>query len=396
MPSQAFPEGFLWGTATAAHQIEGGNVNNDWWAFEHDPSSPCLESSGDGCDSWHRWPEDLDLVASLGLGAYRFSLEWSRIEPEEGEWSRAALDHYRAICAGCHDRGIVPVVTFHHFTTPRWLAARGGWECADAPARFGRFCERAVAHLGDLIGWACTVNEPNIVALMGYGYGIFPPGVRDEGRRRAVNDAFCQGHRLAVEALRAGPGDFPVGLTLSMNDYQALPGGEERLEEIRRHSEDVFLEATDGDDFVGVQTYSRARVDSTGMLGPEAGVPVTQMGYEFWPQALEATVRRAASVTGLPVVVTENGIGTDDDGQRRLYVAEALRGVLRCLEDGLDVRGYFYWSLLDNFEWVLGYMPTFGLVSVDRETFARAPKPSAGWLGSVARGNSLPGDAPSA
>ena len=390
----AFPKGFLWGTATAAHQIEGGNVNNDWWLFEHDPSSPCLESSGDGCDSWHRWPEDLDLVASLGLGAYRFSLEWSRIEPEEGEWSEAALDHYRAVCAGCRDRGLVPVVTFHHFTTPRWLAARGGWESPDAPDRFARFCERAVGRLGDLVGWACTINEPNIVALMGYGYGIFPPGAKDWDRRRAVNEAFCRGHRLAVEALRAGPGDFPVGLTLSMNDYQALPGGEERLEEIRRDSEDVFLEATGGDDFVGVQTYSRARVDASGMLGPEAGVPVTQMGYEFWPQALEATIRWAATVTGLPVVVTENGIGTDDDAQRRLYVAEALRGVLRCLDDGIDVRGYFYWSLLDNFEWVLGYMPRFGLVAVDRETFVRAPKPSAGWLGSVANENSLPADAP--
>ena len=152
VPGLAFPDGFLWGTATAAHQIEGGNVNNDWWMFEHDPSGPCLESSGDGCDSWHRWPEDLDLVASLGLGAYRFSLEWSRIEPEEGEWSSAALEHYRALCAGCRDRGILPVVTFHHFTTPRWLAARGGWESPDAPARFARFCERTVGRLGDLIG----------------------------------------------------------------------------------------------------------------------------------------------------------------------------------------------------------------------------------------------------
>ena len=390
MPALTFPDGFLWGTATAAHQVEGGTVNNDWWAFEHDPASPCVEPSGDACDSWHRWPEDLDLVASLGLGAYRFSIEWSRVEPEEGEWSRAALDHYRAVCAGCRERGLLPVVTFHHFTTPRWLAERGGWEAADAPERLGRLCERAVAAFGDLIGYGCTINEPNIVALMGYGYGIFPPGVRDWDRRRAVNDAFCRGHRLAVEALRAGPGDFPVGLTLSMNDYQAVDGGEERLEEIRRHSEDVFLEATKGDDFVGVQNYSRARVDPSGMLGPEPGVPVTQMGYEYWPQALEATVRRAAAVTGgIPVIVTENGIGTDDDAQRRAFVAEALAGVGRCLEDGIDVRGYFHWSLLDNFEWVLGYGPRFGLVAVDRDTFARTPKPSAAWLATVARSNGL-------
>lgn len=389
MTAAAFPDGFLWGTATAAHQVEGGNVNNDWWVFEHDPTSPCSEPSGDACDSWHRWPDDLDLVSSLGFGAYRFSLEWSRIEPEEGEWSTAALDHYRAMCEGCLERGIKPVVTFHHFTSPRWLASIGGWERADAPERFARYCEKAVARLGDVVGLACTLNEPNIVAMMGWGYGLFPPGLTDWARRDAVNDVFCRAHRLAVDALRAGPGSFGVGLTLSMNDYQAVDGGEQKRDELRRGNEDVYLEATGGDDFIGVQTYSRARVDSSGMLGPEPGVPVTQMGYEFWPQALEATVRRASAVTGLPVIVTENGIGTTEDGDRIRYVTEALQGVLRCLADGVDVRGYTYWSLLDNFEWVLGYGPRFGLVAVDRERFTRSPKPSATWLGSVARANLL-------
>lgn len=396
MPSISFPDGFLWGTATAAHQVEGGNVHNDWWAFEHDPASPATESSGDGCDSWHRWPEDLDLLRSLGFGAYRFSVEWSRIEPEEDEWSRAALDHYRAMCEGCHERGLVPMVTFHHFTTPRWLARRGGWEAPDAPERFARLCERTVARIGDLVGYGCTINEPNIVALMGYEYGIFPPGVRDAGRRAQVSEAFCRGHRLAVDALRAGPGSFPVGLTLSMNDYQAVDGGEATRDEVRRANEDVFLEATTGDDFVGVQTYSRARVGPGGMLGPEPGVRVTQMGYEYWPQALEATIRRAWEVTGgIPVVVTENGIGTEDDDERRAFVSEALAGVRRCLDDGIDVRGYVHWSLMDNFEWVLGYGPKFGLVAVDREDFTRRPKPSAAWLGAVARANRLePADGP--
>ncbi len=391
MPRTDFPEGFLWGTATAAHQIEGGNTNNDWWAFEHAEGTPCSESSGDACDSWLLWPEDLDLVASLGLGAYRFSVEWSRIEPEEGEWSRAALEHYRRMCARCHELGLSPVVTLNHFTIPRWLSARGGWEWDAAPERFARFCGRVGAHLGDLVGWACTLNEPNVVATMGYLLEVFPPAVRDSARRQAVNAALCRAHVLGVEALRGAPGHFPVGLTLSMHDFQALPGGEERLERIRRPTEDVFLEATAGDDFVGVQCYTRMRVGPEGVLGAEEGVPVTQMGYEFWPRALEATVRRAWEFTGgTPVLVTENGIGTADDGQRIAYVSEALAGVRRCLDDGIDVRGYFYWSLLDNFEWVLGYGPTFGLVEVDHDTFERRPKPSAGWFGRVARANGLP------
>ncbi|MHB8220791.1 MAG: glycoside hydrolase family 1 protein [Acidimicrobiales bacterium] len=386
-----FPEGFLWGTATAAHQIEGGNVNNDWWDWEHDPESGCVDSSGDACDSFHRWREDVDLVADLGLGAYRFSLEWSRIEPTEGEWSIAALDHYRRICAACHGRGIQPVVTFHHFTTPRWLAARGGWEAADAPERFARFVERATAHLGDLVARACTINEPNVIGVMGYNVGAFPPGVkRDVSRQVAVNEAMVRSHRLAVDALRSGPGDFPVGLTLSMAELVAGDGGEEARDAAQEILEDTFLRATQDDDFIGVQCYTRMRFGPKGrLLAPEEGVAVTQMGYEYWPQVVEHTVRRAAQTTGLPVLITENGIGTDDDAQRIAYIHEALQGVQRCLEDGVDVRGYFAWSLLDNFEWALGYGPKFGLVGVDRTTFERRPKPSAYWLGGVAASNAL-------
>ena len=390
MPELSFPEPFLWGTATAAHQIEGGNVNNDWWAMEHDPTSGCVDVSGDACDSFNRYPEDIALIADLGLGAYRFSLEWSRIEPEEGEFSTVALDHYRRMAATCHEHGILPVVTFHHFTHPRWLAAQGTWEAPNAPDLFARYCEKATAHLGDLIGMACTINEPNVVATMGWRMGLFPPRVRDRTRRDVVNAAMVSAHRKAVDVIRSGPGDFPVGITVSMTDFQLEPGGEEWIERLRKPNEDVFLEATEGDDFIGVQTYTRMRVGADGALPAEAGVRTTQMGYEVWPEALGATIRRATEVTGgLPVYVTENGIGIDDDPLRIEYVTRALAGVRECLDDGIDIRGYFYWSLLDNFEWVLGYGPTFGLIEVDRETFERTAKPSAAWFGGVARANGL-------
>jgi len=390
VPEITFPEPFLWGTATAAHQIEGGNVNNDWWAMEHDPSSGCRDVSGDACDSFNRYEEDIALIADLGLGAYRFSLEWSRIEPEEGEFSTVALDHYRRMAATCHEYGIQPVVTYHHFTHPRWLAAAGTWEAPHAPDRFARYCERVTAHMGDLISMACTINEPNVVATMGWRHGLFPPRVRDRARRETVNAAMVSAHRLAVDAIRSGPGDFPVGLTVSMTDFQLEPGGEAWIERLRVPNEDVFLEATGGDDFIGVQTYTRMRVGPEGEVPADAGARITQMGYEVWPEALEATIRRATEVTGgLPVYVTENGIGTDDDPLRIEFVTRALAGVRACLDDGIDVRGYFYWSLLDNFEWVLGYGPTFGLVEVDRDTFVRSPKPSAAWFGAVATANGL-------
>ena len=385
-----FPAGFLWGTATAAHQIEGGNVNNDWWAWEHNPHSGCVESSGDACDSFHRWPEDVDLVADLGLGAYRFSLEWSRIEPAEGEFSTAALDHYRRICAACHDRGVSPVVTFHHFTTPRWLADRGGWEAGDAPERFARYVERTVAHIGDLIGWACTINEPNVVAVLGYTVGLYPPGVKDEyGRHFAVNEAMVRAHRLAVEALRSGPGAFPVGLTLSMEELVAGEGGEQTRDAAEQILENTFLDGTAGDDFIGVQCYERTVLGPTGPIEPAPGTRLTQMGYAYWPQVVEYTVRRAASYTGIPVVVTENGIATEDDRERVEFISSALEGLHRCIADGVDVRGYFVWSLLDNFEWHLGYRPKLGLCGVEPATFDRQPKPSAHWFGQVAKANAL-------
>ena len=393
-PGRAFPGGFTWGTATAAHQIEGGNTNNDWWAFEHTPGSVCAEPSGDACDSWDRWEEDADLVASFGLDNYRFSVEWSRIEPAEGEISRAALMHYRRQCLGLRARGIDPIVTFHHFTTPRWLTERGGWETGVAVEHFGRFCTVVAEALGDVMASACTINEPNIVATMGWHAGMFPPGIQDVGLSRAVANHLGDAHRLAVEAIRSAAPGVPVGLTLSMTDYQLAPGGEEKLESIRHHAEDVFLDVTKGDDFLGVQTYTRMLIGPTGWAGYEDGIPVLDMGYEFYPASLRNCLRRAWDYTNgdVPLLVTENGIGTTDDEQRIDYVRQALSGVLDAIADGVDVRGYTYWSLLDNFEWALGYRPRFGLVGVDRATFERTAKPTAAWLASVAAANALPPD----
>jgi beta-glucosidase len=399
-----FPDGFLWGAASAAHQVEGGNVYNDSWLLEHVAGSHYAEPSGDACDHYHRYPDDIELAARLGLGAYRFSLEWSRIEPEEGELSRAALDHYRRMLDACHERGLVPLLSFHHFTSPRWIAQDGGWESPRTAERFARFCERAMRHLGDLVPFACTINEPNLGALLHEVIGVPSPRggpawataaaalqtmpdrlvpLQHAVGPRAVEVA-RDAHRLAFEAIKGVRDETQVGLTIAMSEWEALPGGEATLERLRGLAEDVFLEDVEGD-FFGVQNYTGLVIGPDGPVEPAADVERTLMGYAFRPEALEHTIRRAARVTGLPLIVTENGIATDDDTRRVAFIERALRGVETCIRDGIDVRGYLYWSLLDNFEWVFGYGPTFGLVAVDRATQTRTVRPSARRYGELIR-----------
>ena len=226
---------------------------------------------------------------------------------------------------------------------------------------------------------------------MGYSVGEYPPGVKgDLTRHIAVNEAMIRAHRLCVEAFAAGPGDYPVGLTLSMAEIVADEGGQSTRDLAEDVLEDSFLRAAAGDDFIGVQAYTRMHFGPEGLAGDDPSVKQTQMGTEYWPRAVEHCVRRAAAFTGLPVLITESGLATEDDRERIAYIHTALRGVQACIGDGIDVRGYVVWSLLDNFEWNLGYGPKLGLHSVDRRTFERRAKPSAAWYGAVARENSLP------
>jgi beta-glucosidase len=391
--SQPFPPGFLWGAATSAHQVEGNNTGSDWWAAENRPGSRLAERSGDACDSLHRWPEDLDLVAGLGLTAYRFSIEWARIEPEPGRISLAMLHHYRQIIAGCLQRSITPIVTLHHFTCPRWFRADGGWTAPRAPATFARYVA-AVVPILDGVRWVCTINEPNMVAIMHAATrkastqqltASLPDPDQD------VTAALIGAHNAARHEL-AALGEVRSGWTVANLNAQALEGASERADDWRHLREDQYLAAAAEDDFVGVQAYTRAIIGPTGQEPPGAGVRRTLTGWEFYPQALEEAVRHTAGLLpAVPILVTENGIATADDAERVEYTRGALTGLLRAIGDGIDARGYLHWSLLDNYEWG-SYRPTFGLAAVDRDTFARTVKPSARWLGDLARANALPAD----
>ena len=402
-----FPADFLWGTATAAHQVEGNNTNSDFWVMENVPDTVFAEPSGDAIDHYHRYPEDMALLAGLGFNSYRFSVEWARVEPEDGRFSTAALDHYRRMLEACHAHGLKPIVTYHHFTSPRWLISQGGWQSMATAEKFARYAGKVTQHLGDLMEAVCTINEVNIprmAALLwlkdqGDG-GLFFPQAAAALQTTAdkfapfmfagtafARDVILAAHHQAREAIKAERPSLPVGLTIAMADMQAVPSGEAVRDQMRWEVQDVFLEAARADDFVGVQTYTRERYGAEGALGPEEGVELTQMGYEYWPEAIGATLRRAHEVANVPLMVTENGIGTSDDSRRLAYYQTALQAVADCLQSGLDVRGYFAWSAFDNFEWMLGYEPTFGIIAVDRATQQRAIKPSARWLGQVAQAN---------
>src|SRR5271163_1618425 len=310
-----FPANFQWGTATAAHQVEGNNVNSDFWVLEHTPGSPYVEPSDDACDHYYRYTDDIAMLAGLGFNAYRFSIEWARVEPEQGEFSLAALDHYRRVLACCHEHKVTPVVTFHHFTSPRWLTGDGGWENKKTAELFARYCERTAAHLGDLIGVACTINEANLGAYL-YLIGVLPPKLDPallpwltEAARRIgadpnrfapylmcdqmkARDTMLEAHRLAAAALKSSRGKFPVGITLALADLQAVDGGEQRRDSIKAECQDIFYEAARGDDFIGVQTYTRDRIGADRTPPPPAALDTTIIPHHSCPEALEATIRQ--------------------------------------------------------------------------------------------------------
>lgn len=386
-----FPDGFLWGAATAAHQVEGNNINSNWWVMEHDENTTMVEPSGDAMDHYHRYPEDMKLLADAGLNSYRFSIEWARIEPERGFVSRAELDHYRRMIDTARELGLDPTVTLMHFTVPRWFQRDGFWRAPDAADLFARYTETVLPIL-EGVEYVCTINEPNIAAMLAGGedaanlvaYGLPNPDL-------AVADTLLESHKRSAEILHSVSG-IKAGWTIATQAFHSSgePGADERLREYGYPRDFWYLENSAGDDFVGVQAYTRTFIGPEGPKPVAKDVETTLTGWEFFPEALELGVRSAWELSGgTPILVTENGIATADDTRRVAYTDGALRGLHRAIADGIDVRAYQHWSALDNYEWASGYRPTFGLIAVDRETFVRSPKPSLGWLGEVARRNGL-------
>ena len=404
-----FPDGFWWGTAASAHQVEGGNRWNDWWRFEQEPESiKNGDRSGAACRHYELFDSDFALAQSDGHNAHRLSFEWSRIEPERGRIAADAVAHYHEVLASLSRRGLRPLVTLHHFTNPLWIADRGGWESRDTIERFADYARFCAREFGGEVDWWCTVNEPEVYAFRGWSEGLWPPRKRDDGAALEVMANLIEAHGRAYRILHQedradADGDgraavvgfakhcpqleparpwFPLdGLRAHFEDavfnrsvLEAPVSGEIRLaipgtRSVRRRVPELEKSL----DYVGLNYYTRWMVRAT---GPEPhvarrGAATTDLGWEIYPRGLEEAVIRVAG-TGAPVIVTEHGFADAADALRPRALVESLLHLERAIERGARVIGYLHWSLIDNFEWADGFGPRFGLYGVD---FSRPERP---------------------
>ena len=368
MTEKNFPKGFLWGSATSAYQVEGGNRNSDWEAL----SSP---KAGAACDHYRRFEEDFDLVKSLNQNAHRFSIEWARIEPEKGRFDEREVAHYRQVLMALKKRRIRPLVTLHHFTNPLWVFRRGGWENPATPSYFASYVRYLVTRLADLCDFWITVNEPTVAAAEGYLWGRWLPGKHDPLSAAVVLKHLLQAHQLAYSIIHNIQPEAQVGLSHALTPLK-VPGTDRVFLHLDRRS----IDWAGKQDFIGVNYYRP--------FGGVINLPKSDLGWAIYPQGLYHILNQLRSI-GLPLYVTENGIADADDDQRADYIADHLFAVWRALREGADVRGYFHWSLLDNFEWAKGFEPRFGLVEINYETMERIVRPSARVYARIAKRNSL-------
>jgi len=416
-----FPEGFLWGTATASYQVEGDNANCDWWEWESQPGRiRGGDRSGKACDWWGgRWAEDLDRAAQAGQNAHRLSVEWSRIEPEPDRWDESALAFYREILLGARARGLTPFVTLHHFTNPLWLAARGGWLSADVVPRFERFTTKVVSALGDLADWWITINEPNVLAYSGYAGGVFPPGNRSLPHALQAMVHLMQAHAAAYHAIRARVPGARIGLAHHYRGMRPARAGcpldhlvawarsSTFNEACARAAQDGILrlpgrrvsipQAVGTQDYFGLNYYTtevarldlRAWNELMARSAYPAGAVLSPNGFlANVPIGLTHALRWAGRFR-VPILITENGTEDAADEFRRRYLVEHLLHLWDAIGAGAPVLGYLHWTLVDNFEWAEGWNLRFGLWGLDPHTQARTRRGSADLYEQICRANGL-------
>ena len=414
MPKLQFPDNFYWGAATAAHQVEGGN-HNDWseWekqnadrlareseqAFRWNPNWKKLAAaatdpknyiSGSACDHYSRFREDFDIAQSLHHSAHRFSIEWSRIEPEEGQFNEEAIEHYRTVIAALRERGLEPFVTLWHWTLPLWLAERGGTASQDFPRYFERYAAKIAGSLGSEIQFWITLNEPDVVSAHAYLKGEWPPQKKNPLTYLRGLHLLIRAHRLAYQAIKQHSPAAQIGIAKHQIAFQmARPTFINHfLKAIADWGWNSFFlnRIKNHQDFIGLNHYNRSVIDNGFRKNPNK--TQTDFGWEYQPDSIYQALVELKPYNK-PIYITENGIADASDELHQKFIPAALAAVHRAIADGADVRGYLYWSLLDNFEWDKGFWPRFGLVAIDYATQTRTVRPSALAYAEICKNNAL-------
>jgi|WetSurMetagenome_2_1015567.scaffolds.fasta_scaffold03531_9 beta-glucosidase len=397
-----FPKDFLWGVSTSAYQIEGGIIN-DWSQWEmsekrlkelRDKKLDCHDFvAGSACDSYNRYEEDAKMVKDLNCGAYRLGIEWARIEPQEGEFDLEQIKHYRRVLENLRGKNIKTVLTIWHWTNPLWLVKKGGWSNKKTVAAYARYLEFVVAELGDLVDFWVTINEPTVHVFQGYFKGIFPPNKKNliQGIKTFLN--LTAAHKKSYRIIHYHNSEAKVGFAHSCSDF--YPARRWFFPEMILSwlfdffGNFLFLNLVRQElDYVGLNFYHSNRLVWYPPFVKNLNREVSDFGWEIYPLGIYEVLKKLRRFKR-PIYIMENGLADATDAKRAKFIIDHLRYVHQAIEGGEDVRGYFHWSLMDNFEWAAGYAMKFGLYSVDRETFARSPRPSAAVYAEICKNNGI-------
>lgn len=391
---KTFPTGFIWGTATSAHQIEGNNTNSDWWQWEQNKKAEDkypLEPSGIACDSYNRYPEDFDWCKKLNTNAVRLSIEWARLEPKQGVFSEEEFQHYRQVLQAAKDRGLKTFVTLHHFTNPLWLADMGGWGNRKSAKLFAIYAATCAQKLDDLIDVYMTINEPQVLTSQAYINGMWPPNKENPFVALWVQRNLVRAHNLAYTAIKKHS-TKPVGIVKNTAWFFVDPTSHNPLDHLMcrlfmyLNCDSILNQVRKYSDFIGLNYYFTNRLKN--FLLTNANDWTSDLGWWIYPKGLEELLKYLKKYQ-LPIYITENGLADSTDTDRKEFIRQMLTGVHEAIGAGVDVRGYFHWSLLDNFEWHAGFWPRFGLLEVDRQTLTRTPRTSAQFYADICQTNSI-------
>jgi len=367
-----FPQKFYWGTATSAYQVEGG-IKNDWSVAGE------KYNAGLACDHYNRYEEDFNLAKEMNNNAHRFSIEWARIEPKEGEFNQKEIEHYRKVILALKEKNLEPFVTLYHWTLPIWFAEKGGWLNKDAPRYFERFAERMAEEYKDLVKFWITLNEPNIYTFHSFLRGIWPPFIRSWFKTRQVFKQLTESHKKAYQVIRQISPDAKVGIAYLKGKSMIVS-----CEWIYK-----FLDSIKNyQDFIGLNYYVSSFSRSLWAIIIRSKKQITDLGWQICPEGIYHVLKDLKKYRR-PIFITENGLADRKDEKRAGFIINHLKWVHKAIEEGADVRGYFHWSLIDNFEWDKGFEPRFGLIEIDYQTLKRIPRPSARVYAEICKNNAI-------